>query len=301
MFDLLSYLISVVAIFASRLSILRRIFGIGHSSNDIPFALHKHSLVPPTDTAAVSHHSPSHSGSRSRFHEGRDSDRSMSTLGPFASSFLQPDEPECHLISSLPPPPSLIKSISLNAAACDSPKKILFLDLDETLIHSSINPESSTKAHYKFTVTLDGTLCDFYVFERPFVDAFLQQLSFWYELWIFTASLPEYANPVIDRLDRKRLISKRLFRQQCTLRGETFVKDIKLYTPRRDLDLSRAVLLDNSPHAGMVCEDNLVPCISFYGDYDEELLDLIPFFHALWYVQDVRSVIRLRKQVTSRR
>jgi TFIIF-interacting CTD phosphatase-like protein len=41
---------------------------------------------------------------------------------------------------------------------------------------------------------------------------------------IFTASLPQYANPLLDRLDPKGYITGRLFREHCTFHEGYFVK-----------------------------------------------------------------------------
>lgn len=70
------------------------------------------------------------------------------------------------------------------------------------------------------------------------------QVSQWYELVIFTASLPEYADPVIDWLDPEaRYFKRRLFRNACTPHGFSFAKDLTL----AQADLSRVILVDNSP------------------------------------------------------
>ena len=44
-----------------------------------------------------------------------------------------------------------------------------------------------------------------YVFKRPFVDKFLYQMSKIFNIIIFTASVPEYANPLLDKLDIYKL------------------------------------------------------------------------------------------------
>lgn len=41
-------------------------------------------------------------------------------------------------------------------------------------------------------------------------------MSKYYELIIYTASLSEYAEPVMQLLDPKGLVSLRLFRENCT-------------------------------------------------------------------------------------
>jgi CTD nuclear envelope phosphatase 1 len=41
----------------------------------------------------------------------------------------------------------------------------------------------------------------YHVYKRPFVGFFLHEVSAWYTLVIFPASMQEYAEPVIDWLD----------------------------------------------------------------------------------------------------
>ena len=89
--------------------------------------------------------------------------------------------------------------------------KVLALDLDETLVHSTC--KSSSDCDYFVEVLIDRSSCLYYVFKRPFVDRFLDTASAWYHLVIYTASLREYAEPVVNWLDRGRgLFKKRLFR-----------------------------------------------------------------------------------------
>lgn len=125
--------------------------------------------------------------------------------------------------------------------------KTLVLDLDETLIHSTSRPyppssspsnsspfsifkltstlrslpfpsfrgTTSNKApsHYMVEVVLGGKSTLYHVSKRPFVDFFLRTVSGWYTLVIFTASMKEYADPVIDWLDAGRgILAQRLFR-----------------------------------------------------------------------------------------
>jgi len=75
----------------------------------------------------------------------------------------------------------------------------------------------------------------------------LIQVSSWYTVIIFTASLPEYADPVIDWLDggdgRGGLIGGRLFRSHCLAKNGTYVKDLTVV----DQDLAKVCLVDNSP------------------------------------------------------
>lgn len=107
-----------------------------------------------------------------------------------------------------------------------SDKKTLVLDLDETLVHSDFR-KMMRKPDLVLNIELDGRLQNVFVLIRPHVEEFLVKMSRLYELVIFTASLPNYANPLINQLQHYRLISHRLFRQHCSYIGGVFVKDLK--------------------------------------------------------------------------
>ena len=72
-----------------------------------------------------------------------------------------------------------------------------------------------------------------------------RQVATWYTLVIYTASMPEYADPVIDWLDAGRsLFAKRLYRDSCFLQSNgSYIKDLALV----EKDLSRVCFMDNSP------------------------------------------------------
>ncbi|GAA5804359.1 hypothetical protein HPULCUR_009847 [Helicostylum pulchrum] len=138
--------------------------------------------------------------------------------------------------------------------------KTLVLDLDETLVHS---------------VRL-GT----------------NEISKWYKVVIFTASMSEYADPVIDWLDQDQtFISQRYFRQSCLLRDGNFLKDITI----AETDLSKVCLIDNSPIAYELCQENAIPLTTWISNpKDDCLLDLLPLLDALRFTADVRSILSLR-------
>ena len=80
------------------------------------------------------------------------------------------------------------------------------------------------------------------------------QVANWYTLVIFTASMPEYADPVIDWLDAGRnLFAKRFYRDSCHLqKNGSYVKDLTIV----ESDLARVCIMDNSPisYAWHKCE-----------------------------------------------
>ena len=54
---------------------------------------------------------------------------------------------------------------------------------------------------------------------RPYAEAFLEEMSKYYEVVIFTAAMPDYANFILDLIDKKKVISYKLYREH------TYVKD----------------------------------------------------------------------------
>ena len=145
-------------------------------------------------------------------------------------------------------------------------QKTLVIDLDETLIHSLAKGGRMSSGHMvevKLNVTVGyggATLGPqhpilYYVHKRPHCDDFLRKVCRWYNLVVFTASVQEYADPVIDWLEQERkYFSGRYYRQHCTFRNGAYIKDLSSIEP----DLSKVMILDNSPlsyifHEGRCC------------------------------------------------
>ncbi|XP_047330962.1 probable C-terminal domain small phosphatase [Impatiens glandulifera] len=172
-----------------------------------------------------------------------------------------------------------------------SNRRTIFLDLDETLIHSK--PDLPNHK-YDFIVrpVIDGIKMEFYVAKRPFVDEFLETLSEKFELVIFTAGVEEYASLVIEMLDRKGTITHRLYRDSCRLIEGKYVKDLESF----GRDLSRSVIVDDNLNSYCFQPENGIPIAPFTGGEvgDGELLRLIDFFNnrVECYV-DMRDAVKL--------
>lgn len=136
-------------------------------------------------------------------------------------------------------------------------QKTLILDLDETLIHSMSKGGRMSTGHM-VEVRLNTTYVGvggqtsigpqhpilYWVNKRPYCDEFLRRVCKWFNLVVFTASVQEYADPVIDWLESERkFFSARYYRQHCTFRQGAFIKDLSSV----ESDLSKVMILDNSP------------------------------------------------------
>ncbi|KZV57535.1 CTD small phosphatase-like protein [Dorcoceras hygrometricum] len=168
-------------------------------------------------------------------------------------------------------------------------RNTIFLDLDETLVHSSTNPPPEK---YDFIVRpeIDGEKVEFYVLKRPFVDEFLNFLSQKFEVVVFTAGIEKYASLVLDRLDWRSRISHRLYRDSCKEFDGKLVKDLS----EIGRDLSRLVIVDDNPNSYVFQPDNAIPIKPFIDDLgDSELIKLINFFKGCDSVEDMRNAVKL--------
>ncbi|KAL5723125.1 hypothetical protein ACHQM5_006559 [Ranunculus cassubicifolius] len=166
-------------------------------------------------------------------------------------------------------------------------KKVLVLDLDETLVHAR-HEMFGEEADLSFNLVEEG--CNYYVKLRPGVREFLERVSEIFNVVIFTASEKEYADKIIDFLDpESRLISRRLYgKSGKNIADGGFVKDLSVL----EHDLAKLAIIDNCPHAYRLQKSNGIPIKSWYVEpNDEELAALLPFLEGLVAVEDVRPVI----------
>ncbi|CDR43638.1 CYFA0S12e02784g1_1 [Cyberlindnera fabianii] len=173
-------------------------------------------------------------------------------------------------------------------------KKTLILDLDETLVHSVSRGKRLASSSYQVEIKLkDQVATLYYVQKRPYCDMFLKQVSKWFNLIIFTASVKEYADPVIDLLEtEKKYFSQRYYRDHCTLReGQGYIKDLTTV----DRNLNHVIIVDNSPISYALHENNAVSVEGWISDStDTDLLNLIPVLYSLRYTTDVRTILSLK-------
>ena len=227
-----------------------------------------------------------------------------------------------------PPPappfegPPVIGPRSASDAA--SGKKTLVLDLDETLVHSTLGPgpvaltspeapsgisgvggrkgqppPPGAVSRFSFDVALAGRTHAVHVRTRPHLLPFLERCARLFEVVVFTASQKVYAEQLLDVIDPgRRLIRHRVFRDSCVVFEGNYLKDLSAL----GRDLARVVIVDNSPQAFGFQLDNGIPIESWYDDdRDDELRRLLPLLESLAVSEDVRpllaSAFQLRKLV----
>eukprot|EP00158_Paraphelidium_tribonemae_P002886 Partr_v1_DN25757_c0_g1_i1_m74962 putative CTD (Carboxy-terminal domain, RNA polymerase II, polypeptide A) small len=117
-----------------------------------------------------------------------------------------------------------IEHISSRALA----RKLLIIDLDETLIHTSnrsslysCRPPQKMQPAFRLEVPFPSHPIPvlYYVYKRPHAIRFLRTVAQWFDIAIYTASVRQYGNLVIDVLQREAGIDispeLRFFREHC--------------------------------------------------------------------------------------
>ncbi|KAL2337334.1 hypothetical protein Fmac_011780 [Flemingia macrophylla] len=165
----------------------------------------------------------------------------------------------------------------------------LVLDLDETLIHSSVQQCNDADFTFEMYTERKSTV---YVRKRPFLQEFLEKVSEMFEIIIFTASKRVYAEKLLDVLDPdNKFFSQRIYRESCTWIDNHCVKDLTIL----GVDLKKVFIIDNTPEVFRFQVNNGIPIKSWFDDRtDSALISLLPFLEKLVDVDDVRPIIALK-------
>lgn len=117
-------------------------------------------------------------------------------------------------------------------------------------------------------------------------------MSKYYEIVIFTAAVKDYADQILDTIDKKGMITHRLYREHTRLEDYVSIKDLS----HINRDLSKTIIVDNIASNFKLQPRNGVAISTWTGDPDDvSLLNLIPVLSKLAKdgVKDVRDGLEL--------
>lgn len=149
----------------------------------------------------------------------------------------------------------------------------LVLDLSETLIYSDWKRERGWRT-----------------FKRPGVDDFLERLSQFYEIVLYTDQMPMYVEPVIERLDHKQCIRYRLSRPATRYQDGKHYRDLS----KLNRDPAKILYVSGHAHENTLQPENGVRIKPWKLEEDDtSLLDLMPFLEyvARYRPADIRPVL----------
>ena len=175
----------------------------------------------------------------------------------------------------------------------DNNKQILFIDLDETLIHSDIydkKPFNINNYDKILKFKFDNLYYYIGVYFRKNLKNFLIKISKYFNLILFTAAYKEYADIIIDDIDPENIFfKKRFYRESCINLNENInIKDLNIFN---NIDLKRSVILDNNIYSFCNNLNNGILINSFFEGEDDDLMHI--YYYLDNYIknsQDVRKV-----------
>ncbi len=165
---------------------------------------------------------------------------------------------------------------------------LLVLDLDETLIHATDAPTARAPDHKVFGYS---------VYRRPGLDAFIREAGRHFMLGVWTSSSADYAHAICSLVFPDPTALQFIWaRDKCTRRRNFESQDVvyvkRLVKLRRyGYDLSRVLVIDDSPEKHPGNYGNLVRVTPFEGDpRDEELAHLASYLAVLAKEPDMRRI-----------
>ncbi|KAF3544612.1 hypothetical protein DY000_02008943, partial [Brassica cretica] len=117
-----------------------------------------------------------------------------------------------------------------------------------------------------------------------------ERLSESFEVVVFTAGLEDYASQVLDKIDRKGVITQRLYRDSCREVNGRYVKDLSMVVGE---DLGSVLIVDDNPSSYSLQPENGVPIKAFVDDLrDQELMKLAEFLEICYAYEDMRDAVQ---------
>ena len=154
-------------------------------------------------------------------------------------------------------------------------KKLMILDLDETLVHADFDYKFSSHDVYLKMTTEEGIENIIPINIRPYLAEFLELSSKYFDIAIFTASCKDYADVILNHLDPENKIFKyRFYRESCVIYKNLYLKFLEIFkTPLKD-----CIIIENSMFSFAYNLNNGILVTSYYDDKDDQdLLSLMEF------------------------
>jgi TFIIF-interacting CTD phosphatase-like protein len=170
-------------------------------------------------------------------------------------------------------------------------RKLLILDLDESLIHSS---------EVKLKRDPDFIVAKYYVYKRPHLDRFLNACTTWFDIAVWSAGTTDYAIA----------ISKEIFqcvdglafiwgRDRCTwtfdyYNEEYYWRKILKKVKRKGYNLDAVIAVDDNPKNYKDSYGNIVGIESYYGEEEDNELELLSVYLSM--IRDTDNIRVVEKR-----
>ena len=192
----------------------------------------------------------------------------------------------------------IAKNINFENIQSGSNKKLLILDLDETLVHSDFDYSLKEKIDKYDTIlhfdSEDEKNIELPLIIRPGMYEFLDYASKEFDLIVFTASEQEYADTIINYIEKdKKYFKMRLYRDHCIfIEPGLYIKDLRIFSSQRKLE--DIIIIDNSLFSFSNQLNNGILITSFFDDKNDTFLDNVKDY--LEYIKNEEDIRGINKE-----
>lgn len=167
-------------------------------------------------------------------------------------------------------------------------EKLLIPDLDETLIHASKE---------KLLIEEDFKYEDYFIYIRPQLDYFLNEISKSYKIGIWSSASDDYVTDIVSLLKPQNIEFEIVWgRSKCSLK-RNFTFDEYFFEKRLDklkkkgYKLEQILIVDDTPEKSRTNYGNAIHIKEYTGDLnDTELYHLVKFLDEIKNVENVRNI-----------
>jgi CTD small phosphatase-like protein 2 len=177
-------------------------------------------------------------------------------------------------------------------------KKLLILDLDETLVHSDLdfllkekNVKYDTILHFDSEEEKNIPLP---LMIRPGLYKFLDYASENFDLVVFTASDQDYADTIINYIEKdKKYFKMRLYRNNCIfIEPGLYIKDLRIFNSWKNME--NIIIVDNSLFSFANQLNNGILITSFFDDKKDTFLYNVKDY--LEYIKNEKDIREINKE-----
>ena len=192
------------------------------------------------------------------------------------------------------------KNLALTYPICplEKNKKLLILDLDETLAHSDLDFSLKDKIQKYDTIlhfnSDEEKNIPIPLLIRPWTKEFLDYAVQEFDLVIFTASDKQYANEIIDFIEKdKKYFKMRLYRNHCLfIEPGLYIKDLRIFSDYKNIE--DIIILDNSLFSFANQLNNGILITSFFYDLNDTFLENVKCY--LEYIKIQKDIRLMNKE-----